>query len=128
MRPTHKHKVQKGKKVMFKNRRDWLNAVVAGTMNEEVKEFAKAELTKMDNRNSARTEKPSKRQLENEPVKAKIVEVLDPVLGKTASDIAKEVGISTQKASSLCVQLVAENKAKAEQGKKNKVYYAFVAE
>ena len=113
---------------MFKNRRDWLNAVVAGTMNEEVKEFAKAELTKMDNRNSARTEKPSKRQLENEPVKAKIVEVLDPVLGKTASDIAKEVGISTQKASSLCVQLVAENKAKAEQGKKNKVYYAFVAE
>lgn len=109
---------------MFKTKREFLNVVANGVTNDDTVEFAKLEIEKMDNRNNARSEKPTKKQLENEEVKVKIVEVLNVVVGKTAADIAKEVEISTQKASSLCRQLVEDGKAKAEQGKKNKVYFA----
>ena len=52
------------------------------------------------------TRKPTKAQLENESLKAKIVEFMDEGVSYTVSDIQKGVGIETnQKASALMRQL-----------------------
>ena len=84
--------------------RDFYTAVIADTENEELKTFATEAIAKLDARNASRASKPSKRSLENEPIKAKIAEALtdEP---KTASEIASEVEISVQKASALLRQM-----------------------
>ena len=84
--------------------RDFYTAVIADTENEELKAFATEAIAKLDARNASRASKPSKRSLENEPIKAKILEVLtsEP---KVASEVAELVGISTQKASALLRQI-----------------------
>lgn len=85
-------------------KREFLNAIINGTVNEEVIEKAKAEVAKMDARNANRASKPSKKAVENEPIKTAIVEVLthEPM---TASEVAEKVEISTQKASALLRQI-----------------------
>ena len=85
-------------------RREFLETVKNGTINEEV--IAKAEelIVKMDAENEKRKNRVSKKALENEPVK----EAIKGVLGdepKTATEIGTEVGISTQKASALLRQI-----------------------
>ena len=85
-------------------RREFLEAVKNGTINEEV--IAKAEelIVKMDAENEKRKNRVSKKALENEPIK----EAIKGVLGeepKTATEIGAEVGISTQKASALLRQI-----------------------
>ncbi len=84
--------------------REFFNAVISNEITEEVIAHATSSLEKLDARNAARKEKPSKKSLENEPIKAKIAEVLtdEP---KTASEIASEVEISVQKASALLRQM-----------------------
>lgn len=88
-------------------KREMMEMVIAGNITDEVIEMAKAEITKMDARNSKRSSEPSKRAKENEPIKAKIVEYLtgqeEPTLAKI---IGEAVEISTQKASALCRQMV----------------------
>ena len=83
-------------------KREFLNAVIA--LNDEVTtEFAKAEIEKMDARNASRKDKPSKKSVENEPIKARIAEVLTDT-PQTASEIASKVKVpkkGTQKAYSL---------------------------
>ena len=95
-------------------KREFLNAVIANVEVAEIAEYAKAEIEKMDARNAKRSHTPSKTAIANEPIKAKIVEWLNALAGidgpKTASEIAEEIGISTQKASALCRQLVADGK------------------
>ena len=78
--------------------------VIEGKVTDEMKEFAHSEITKMNDRNAKRKASPSKTAIANEPIKAEIVKGLtnEP---KTASEIAKEVGISTQKASALLRQI-----------------------
>lgn len=84
--------------------REMFTAIVNGELTDEVIAKATEEIAKLDARNAARKEKPSKKSLENEPIKAKIAEVLtdEP---KTASEIASEVEISVQKASALLRQM-----------------------
>ena len=53
-------------------------------------------------------------QIENEPIKEKILEVLSTGERMVASAIAEKLGISTQKASALCRQLVESKKLKDE--------------
>lgn len=101
-------------------KREFLNEVIAvidGTSEVnvlELKEFAKAEIVKLDERNANRSSKPTKTQIENEPIKEKILEVLSTGERMVASAIAEKVGISTQKASALCRQLVESKKLKVE--------------
>lgn len=78
--------------------------VIEGKVTDEMKDFANSEITKMNDRNAKRKASPSKTAIANEPIKAEIVKGLtnEP---KTASEIAKEVGISTQKASALLRQI-----------------------
>ena len=102
-------------------KREFLNAVIA--LNDEVtSEFAKTELEKMDVRNANRKDKPSKTAIANEPIKAKIAEVLtsEP---QTASVIAEKVGITVQKASALLRQMeVTVSEVKVPKKGKQKAY------
>ena len=86
-------------------RREMLENVIAGTLNDEVIEKATEMLAAMDKENEKRRNRVSKKAAENAPIKEAILGVLgdEP---KTASVIGGEVGISTQKASSLLRQLV----------------------
>ena len=101
-------------------KREFLNEVIAvidGTSEVdilELKEFAKAEIVKLDERNASRSSKPTKTQIENEPIKEKILEVLSTGERMVASAIAEKLEISTQKASALCRQLVESKKLKVE--------------
>ena len=91
--------------------REFYTAIVNGTINEDVIAHASSAIEKLDERNAKRASKPSKRSLENEPIKARIAEYLgrtDEHDFATASEIATELGISTQKASALCRQMVGD--------------------
>ena len=101
-------------------KREFFNEVIAvidGTSEVDVlelKEFAKAEIVKLDERNASRSSKPTKTQIENEPIKEKILEVLSTGERMVTSAIAERLEISTQKASALCRQLVESKKLKVE--------------
>ena len=107
-------------------KREFMEMVIAESANEEIKAFAKAEIEKMEARNAKRREAPSKSAIANEPIKAEIVKVLthEPM---TASAVAEQVGISTQKASALLRQIegleVTEVKVKGK-GKVKGYYFA----
>ena len=91
--------------------REFYNAIANGQMNDEIKAFALEGIAKLDHRNELRNAKPSKTAVENEPIKARILELVT-TKGNTmlASEVATEVEISTQKASALLRQLVADGK------------------
>ena len=86
--------------------REFYTAIINGSMTDEVKTHATEALAKLDERNQKRSSKPTKTQLENEPVKTAIVDYLTAHGGAVAADIAAGVDITTQKASALCRQLV----------------------
>ena len=81
-------------------KREFLNEVIAvidGTSEVnvlELKEFAKAEIVKLDERNASRSSKPTKAQIENEPIKEKILEVLSTGERMVASAIAEKIAES----------------------------------
>lgn len=90
-------------------KREFFVAVMEKVEDAELKLFAEQEIAKMDERNAKRKNAPSKKSIENEPIKEKIVEYLgreNELDFATASEIANEIGISVQKASALCRQLV----------------------
>lgn len=108
--------------------REMLNAVISGTVTDEVVAKAEEMLAAMDKRNEKRSSKPSKTAIANEPIKAAILEFL---VGKgvvIASVIGEGLTISTQKASNLCGQLVKDGKlgsteVKVKGGRKVKGYF-----
>ena len=95
-------------------KREFLTKVSAGEMNDEVMEFAAAEIAKMDAANDKRKEKTSKKAEENQPLVDRIVnEILgdEPV---TATDVAGILEVSVQKASQLCRAAVAQGMASSQ--------------
>ena len=91
-------------------KREMLNAVAAGMMNDEVAAWARDEIAKMDRANELRRNKMSKKAKENLPV----IEAIKGVLTdepQTATVIGEKVGISTQKASALLRQIVSAGDA-----------------
>lgn len=84
--------------------REMFTAIVNGEVTEEVVAKATEELAKLDARNAARKNKPSKKSVENEPIKEAIKSVLSDT-PLTASEVAEKVEISTQKASALLKQI-----------------------
>ena len=97
---TPRIKSQLGERKDTMTNREMLTEIVNGNLTEEVKAKAAEEIAKLDARNAARKEKPSKTQLENATLIPKIAEVLtsEPQL---ASDIAEKVGLSTSKVTPL---------------------------
>jgi predicted HTH transcriptional regulator len=100
------------KEVKPMTNREFYTAIANGTINEEVIAHATASLTKMDEANEKRKNKPSKTAEANAPILVALTEALTADY-QTASDLATTVGISTQKASSLLRQLVANGTAVA---------------
>ena len=87
--------------------REFYTAVIASVDNDELKAFATDAIAKLDARNAKRASKPSKKSLENEPIKASIREFL--VDGShLASEIAKGLNLSVSKVSALCRQMVGD--------------------
>ena len=108
--------------MMEMTRREFFEAVKAlEGIDAELNLFAEKELAKMDERNAKRQAKPSAKALENKPIKKKIMEHLNTIANvespQTAAEIAKEVEISTQKASALLKQLEKDGKVVASEVK-----------
>ena len=95
--------------------REFLTAIANSSLSDELTAYAAEQIAKLDMRNAMRREKqsskPSKTSIENEPIKASIMEFLsaqsEPMI---AADIAENVKITTAKASSLLTQLVKSGK------------------
>lgn len=100
--------------------REFFNAVIANEITEDVIAHATSEIAKLDERNAKRASKPSKKSLENEPIKAKILEVLSTE-PKVASEVAELVGISPQKASALLRQIEGLEVSEVKVPKKGKM-------
>lgn len=90
--------------------REFLNAVINAGVSDEVTDFAIASIEKMDKRNADRSSKPSKKALENAPIKEAIVAFLGTNGEAIAADIATGVAIKPAQASALCVQLVKDGR------------------
>lgn len=92
----------------IKTNRDFLTLVSNGTINDEVKAFAKEQIAKLDEKNEKR--KVSKSALahksENEDFKNAILATLADGKVWIAATLADKLGISTQKISALAKQLV----------------------
>lgn len=90
--------------------REFFNTIInTVALADDVKAYAVAELAKLDARNEKRRNTMTKEQLANEQVKVDILECLKNG-ALVASEIATACGISTQKASALCKQLVVDGK------------------
>jgi hypothetical protein len=95
-------------------KREFLKAIASmNGIDAELSLYAEQELKKMDEKNEKRRNSPSKKSQENEPIKAAIVDFLkDKSEPTVASVIAENVEgcTSTQKASALCRQMVADGR------------------
>lgn len=116
-------------------RREVYNAVLTGNISEEVQNWFRAELSKMDTANEKRKTLPSKKDKENQPIKEAIFSLLTAKGGMVASAIGEALEISTSKVSALCRQMVddgllsvAEVKSPKKGGGKVKQYTAIESE
>lgn len=91
-------------------KREFYNAIANGQMTDELMDYATEQIARMDSANEKRKNTLSKKQEENEAVKAEMVKHLgtEPM---TATTVGELMGISTQKASALLRQLVNDGKA-----------------
>ena len=96
--------------------REFLTAIAnSASLSDDLTTYAAEQITKLDMRNAARKEKqsskPSKTAIENEPIKASIMEFLssqtEPMV---AANIGAAVDITTAKASAMLRQLVNDGK------------------
>lgn len=85
--------------------REFLNSIISANISEEVTNYAKEAVAKLDARNAKRASTPSKTAVANEPIKAQIMDYLADKGATTSTEIGGAVGISTQKASALLRQL-----------------------
>ena len=97
-------------------KREFYNAIANGQMTDELMDYATEQIARMDSANEKRKNTLSKKQEENEAVKAEMLKHLgtEPM---TATTVGELMGISTQKASALLRQLVNDGKATATEVK-----------
>ena len=91
--------------------REFFTQIMASDVSADLKAHAEAEIAKLDKRNATRSSKPNKKQLENEPIKVEILELIKNNDAMISSEIASILSIegrpiSTNKVSALCNQLV----------------------
>ena len=88
--------------------REFYTAIVNSNVSDELKTFATDAIAKLDARNAKRSSKPSKKSLENEPIKESISNLLVDGDARLASEIASSLELSVSKVSALCRQMVAD--------------------
>ena len=90
--------------------REFYTAIIANpNVAQDYKDFAQAEIDKLDARNDKRKNTQTKAQKENEGIMTAILDHLANG-SAVASDIGTAMGVSTQKASALCGLLVKDGK------------------
>ena len=89
--------------------------------NAEIVEFCNHEIALLVKKNSYKSTKPTKTQIENEGLKDAILNALDKPM--TATEIGNAVGISVNKASALLKQLHEDNSIVREVVKR-KAYFS----
>ena len=92
--------------------REFYTAVIKANISEELNDFAKNAVEKLDAKNKAKIAKPSATQLENEKIKVAMLATFNEKSVKTANEVGVTMGISTSKASALLRQLVEVKKLK----------------
>lgn len=101
--------------------REFYQSIVSADISEELTAFATEAIAKLDKRNEVRSSKPSKKAIENAPLKEAIMAFAsgqETVF--TAKAVAEALSITTQKASSLLRQLVEEGKLTSADAKVDK--------
>ncbi len=89
--------------------------------NPDFKAYLENELALVIKKNTYKSSKPTKTQVENETLKDKILEVLTEPM--TATQISEKVGVSVNKASALLTQLKEDNSVIREVVKR-KAYFS----
>ena len=107
--------------------RMFLENVINAEISDEMTAFALERISKLDEKNTKKRTSPTKKQSENDEIKAEILATMKNGMEYKASEIGATFGISTQKASALLVQLektgIVQATEKREKGKgKVKVY------
>ena len=90
--------------------REFFNAIIKADINPEVTEMATSLLTKLDEKNAKRKNTETKEQKENKVLMGTILSNLSAGVATSASTLGAILGVSTQKASALCVLLEKEGK------------------
>lgn len=90
-------------------------------ISEELKTYAEGRIEALDKANANRSSKPTKKQTENEPIKAKILEYLGEHPKTVGLDLAEAIGENKSKVISLCTELVKDGKLTKEEVKIPKV-------
>lgn len=82
-------------------RKEFYEAIANGTMNEDTQEFAKNELVKLEAEAEKRAERSAKRANEFNAYVTEAIGTLEAEGALTASQVAEQLGVSVQKASSV---------------------------
>ena len=90
-------------------------------ISEELKTYAEDRIEALDKANANRSSKPTKKQTENEPIKAKILEHLTDHEKVVGADLASAIGENKSTVISLCTVLAKEGKLVKEEVKIPKV-------
>ena len=93
-----------------------------------IRTFAQEAIDKIDKANAKRASKPSKTAEANEPIKAQILEFVAAAEGAVgAKTVAEAIGVTTQKASSLMVQMAKAGVLVREETEKKAIVYTVAA-
>jgi len=101
--------------------------VVEGSEMEnkaEILEFLKGEIEKIDKKSASNARRKAEKQEENNALADAIREVLSTVEYATPKEIGIEIGVSTQKATSILRRELSDEVVKKTQGKG--IYYSLV--
>lgn len=90
-------------------------------ISDELKTYAEGRIEALDKANANRSSKPTKKQTENEPIKAKILEHLADHPKTVGLDLAEAIGENKSTVIPLCTVLVKEGKLTKEEVKIPKV-------
>ena len=97
-------------------KREFYNVIISmNSVPAEIKEKAADLIAALDKEAARNSSRPSKKSVENAPVKAAILDLLASHSAMLTSEVAASLDISTAKASSLLSQLANESKVVGEE-------------
>ena len=85
--------------------REFFNAVIEGNITDEIKDFAKSQIEKLDSKNARRKAPNGEIKEENKPIADAILSALANG-SMTSPDLAKTIGQTTQKTSGVAGEMV----------------------
>lgn len=117
-------------KITKKDRFNEIKAIVAEMGRDDLVAFCEHELELLASKSGKRSDKPTKKQIENESIKAEILDFLGTVDRAKVGDITKALGdkvTSSQQVSALITQLKNDGKV-ARSTEKKDIFFSIVVE